>query len=150
VNAYYGFLQGLKGSTGPKRATYSAIAPQYPVPPTNCYAYEGLANGRNKALAGITGGVLIDVCDSVDWSQILPEIIARAAGRRSVSLTSEPDPGFPIGVSINGAAFPANGPNGEPHWTYDSVANAIRFDLSALPSPGAVVSVSYHLKCLPP
>ena len=93
-------------------------------------------SGRYEDIVQFTGGILEPICSG--WAQSLANVGQLAFGVRSVfSLQLAVDAPNSIVVTVDG--MPATG------WTYDPVANAVRF--SSPPPEGSTIEISYRPSC---
>jgi hypothetical protein len=84
-----------------------------------------------------TGGVSLSICTS-DWDALLRTLAEKSFGfTRRFPLSGVPE--GQVQVSVNGV--PVNG------WTFDAAGNAVVFDASSTPSPGASIDVTYTPRC---
>jgi hypothetical protein len=135
--AYYEtFFRALKGNN-PALLSLSAI-----VGPENlsaCPTASG-SGSRYLALAHATDGVIENIC-TPDWAASLAKLGRSTFGpRRSFKLSDKPADPAQVTVQVNGETLTTG-------WSYDATLNAIVFTADAVPSPGAIIDVTYPLGC---
>ena len=80
----------------------------------------------------------------------LEQLGTRFGYRSRFELTGVPDVsgGNTIDVAVDGVPIPPVDASGNTQWLYNSNADAIDFESSAIPWPGATVTVTYHPPCI--
>ncbi len=151
ASSYYlsSFLN-IKGFKRANQFSFSAIAGFVQPVPTGCaYSYDATERYRELVLA--TDGVKENIC-TANWAKSLEELGRTAFGYRATFfLNAVPDltGGRVLGVRVDGVAVPELDGLGIRAWTYDPVANAVRFEPAAVPTAGQTLTVSYNVGCLP-
>ena len=147
---YSGFLARLKGAS---QYSVSGMLPTQPTSAGSGCDYDESTAGQSptaRSLVASTGGALEEICNP-DWPAAMSRIGAVAFGsafRSRFPLSDLPDlSSAPITVTIDAVAIPAVSPVGDVRWTYNSAANAIDFEPSAVPEPGSTLRVSYTAGC---
>ena len=93
-----------------------------------------------------TGGSGTELCNP-DWADNFEPLRAALFSPRSrFQLAGVPAPGS-VGVSVNGAPVSSLAPDGGTVWTYESLQNWVRFELTEAPPPGSAIDISYQLEC---
>ncbi|MCB9647856.1 MAG: hypothetical protein H6730_14800 [Deltaproteobacteria bacterium] len=98
---------------------------------------------RYIEVARTLGGAVESICDP-RWDEVLGRISSTAFGLRARFELSEvpEDPGA-VEVRVNGLLLPAVAGG----WRYDAGSNSVLFVPSAIPQPGAEVSIRYRAVC---
>jgi hypothetical protein len=149
---YKNFFLNIKGLNRRNLFSFSAVTALSPTAPAttwNCDYDENYQPSAYAQMAQETNGIATEICTD-DWATALRQLGQSAFGYRTrFFLTASPDLGFPIDVQLDGVSYPANGPNGSVHWTYDSATSSINFTPLAVPNPGSTLTISYHVQCFP-
>ncbi|WPB75791.1 choice-of-anchor D domain-containing protein [Archangium violaceum] len=136
VSAYETFLLGLKSGDHSK-VRVSAIAG--PKDLATCPKASSSGN-RYIELAEKTGGVVESIC-TPNWADSLEKLSESAFGpNRTFQLSEGPLDPSRIVVRVDGVEVTTG-------WTYDSLANTIRFDTNSVPATDARVEVTYTVGC---
>ncbi len=147
---YLNSFLNIKGFKRANQFTFSAIAGFVQPVPTGCnYTYD--VNDRYRELVINSGGVRENIC-TPDWAATLQQLGKTAFGYRSVFfLNAVPDlsAGKVLAVAVDGNALPELTGAGVRNWTYDPVANALRFEPAAVPTAGQTLAITYTVGCLP-
>jgi hypothetical protein len=150
VSYYYNRMMNVKGFNRASMFTFNVIGPFASVAPSGCtYDDTSPDDGRYAYLVGQTSGVKEEICSS-NWSQKLQDLGKTAFGFRTVFyLNSTPDltGGKTLEVKIDGVVVPAVSA-GKTQWSYDPVANAVKFDATTTPGAGKTLTVTYFTACL--
>ncbi len=147
VTFYDNFFRNIKGFGNSSMFSFSAVVG---IQPGGCNGSGGSADygARYVQTANTTGGVVESIC-AANWGQTLANIGLNSFGlRRQFTLSSQPVP-VTIAVTVNGQPVPSTGAGGQVNWTYDQSTNSINFTASAVPQPGATITVTYTVACLP-
>ena len=136
-------LSRLLDVKGPDQAwlfSFNVVGPFTPPPlPPGCTIDSIPDDGHYKALVDASHGVSFDVC-TTDWAGELGRVGKSVFGLKSAfPLSAPPQNGTLPQVLVNGTT--AGG------WTWDAVTNTVLFSPSAVPPPGATVTVSYRPAC---
>lgn len=118
-----------------RRYNVSSIAPNG----TSCMGAEGHHGTRQNALADATEGVKGSIC-SASFATTLNEIQTRISELSTQFYLTRIPIVSTIVVKVNSAVVPKNDING---WSYNSVANSIKFHGSAIPSQGSQIAVDF-------
>ncbi len=133
--AYAKFFKEKKGAQQPARLRIEAIAPGTS---STCATAAGFPGARFAALVAQAGGEVFDVCQK-DYAPAL----ARVAAGGVVAQSAFPLSGVPgangVTVHVDGASAAG--------WTLNLGTNAIQFDASSVPPPGAHITVEYSQQC---
>jgi hypothetical protein len=137
------YFLSIHGASRPDRVTFHSIAG--PV-------FEECQTGPTQAFPGFNyywmtqqlSGNYLNICNE-DWQPLLQSLgIDTFQPLAEWTLSQAADPGS-LAVRVNGTDIP----RGAGGFTYNPSANSIRFDTSAVPSPGAEISVDYSGLCRP-
>ncbi len=147
VAYWFDQLRNIKGLRQANLFSLSAIAGFVDPAPFGCnYAPD---DGRYAQMVQLTNGVRENIC-TPDWATTLQQLGKTAFGfRTDFFLNATPDltGGKGITVRIDGRdVAPSNG--SATVWTYDPVANAVRFTPAAAPRPGQLLEIVYQVACL--
>jgi hypothetical protein len=135
-------IRALKAD--PNRLSVNGLLSLQTSPPPQCLN-DGVDVGRYAPLVQSTDGVVEDLCP-VSWTASLERITELLFGRRQRwTLFTAVDPGMPVSVTIDGVAVP----QGPTTWSWDAMANAVRFTRVRAPLPGQQVVVTSTAPCLP-
>jgi hypothetical protein len=147
VSYYVSLLGNLKR---PGEVTFSAIAPLQATSPLAGCAYDGTGPAtRTLQAVGALGGVAQEVCVS-SWTAPLVNVGQPAFGyRSSFPLAATPAAPATVEVRLNGVVVPEFTAGTTRVWRYDPVANAIAFEPLYVPAPGANLTMTYSVACLP-
>jgi len=128
---YASFFRSLKGAGREEMVSVHAVVGD------RCgnTVEEGI---RYKEVARATGGAVLPICTS-DWGPVLAKLAEETFGFR-LRFPLSGTPLSDIDVSVNGQAQLAG-------WRYDSAINAVLFDESSAPPPGASVDIAYVPAC---
>ncbi|MFZ5468850.1 MAG: choice-of-anchor D domain-containing protein [Myxococcota bacterium] len=143
VANYLNRFLNVKGFNRANMFTFNVIGPFAASPASGC-TYDDIApdDGRYQYMVTQTNGVKDEVC-APNWAQKLQDLGKTAFGfRTTFFLNAPPDltNGRTLEVKVDGATSTA--------WTYDPVANAVKFDAAQTPGPGQTLSVTYYVACL--
>ncbi len=134
VSAYKSFLDTVTGSSG-ATARYNVSAMTQSAQP--CQGGTNMV--RIMDLVNQTNGVIGDICQA-DFGPSMAQMSDKIATLSSrFFLTKQPIVST-ITVRVNSVSVPNDATNG---WTYDSAANAIVFNGSAIPPQDAVIDVNF-------
>ncbi|MBK7858466.1 MAG: choice-of-anchor D domain-containing protein [Archangiaceae bacterium] len=153
---YENQLRNIKGAQHSNLFSYNVIGP-FSIQVTGCSWDESSPDvSKHLYLVNAFSGVKDEIC-TPNWSTTLENLGKVAFGyRTNFFLTAEPDltGGNVIEVKIDqgdGAGpvkLDPTDPRGAPVWAYDSVSNSVVFQPLFVPSPGDVLTVTYHVACL--
>lgn len=102
-----------------------------------------------RGLVDATAGQASSICPSDAGLGALPGDLLGAYENTFV-LSRPADATAAIEVRVNGLLVPAMDPaTSSTLWAFDGPRNAVVFEPSATPAPGATVTISYSRACLP-
>ncbi len=142
-NDFGNWLEAYKGD--PALTTFSAIAG-----PTSgffpCFAiFSGISAEpapRIGAAIQRTGGIHASICN-MNMTDILTSLSVLSSGMQtSFALSYEPSDPFSVVVTVDGVVVPYSAVNG---FTFDPVTHVVTFHGMWIPSPNAVIEVTYPL-----
>jgi len=139
-------LEASFAALGP-RVTWTVVGPFSASPPAGC-SYEALDDGVHRQLAARFSGSTFDVCD-VGWGWPLVGFsdLGWYTPRSEFYLSAMPAPGTLPTVEVNGVVVPEVGVTR--NWSWDPLADSIRFEPAAVPPEGARVQVTFVAACGP-
>jgi hypothetical protein len=140
LDFYVNFLRGLKGARGANLVTFGGIVGTRS---GGCTGAGGQADyaPRYVTAAARLNGLTESICAST-WSTALQRLGLNAFGYRSrFLLGSDADPET-VEVFVDDRPVPAGA-----LWAYSAGVNAIDFDSTAIPPPGARIRVTYRAAC---
>lgn len=145
---WWASAERLKRGRSANHLSYSVVGPFLSMPPPGC-SYDGVDDGVHAQVVSALSGTMEDICP-VDWSQVMRRVGQVAfGGRDTFFLTARPDPlGAPPEVRVDGVVVPPSS-GGVTTWTYDAVANAVRFTVANAVVAGQSVEVRYQVACMP-
>ncbi|WP_235685669.1 MULTISPECIES: choice-of-anchor D domain-containing protein [Corallococcus] len=136
VDFYETYFLALKGND-PSKVTFNAVVG--PEDLSTCPTSSS-SGTRYMELARKLGGVVDSIC-TPNWATSLEKLSESAFGPNRTFPLSE-SPANPGAISVRVDGVPATG-----GWSYDGRANAVIFDRSRAPAPGALVEITYPLGC---
>jgi len=144
VSTYALLLASLKG---PNAVSFSAFTPLGTTPPMGC-AYDLAPGTRTQNAVSLLRGVSEEICTTT-WATALANVGTRVFGPRVDYTLRAPVMGGSVTVLINGSPVSPITPSGATVWTFSAATNTVSFALAFAPQPGATVTVSYPVACLP-
>jgi hypothetical protein len=152
VSFYVDFFRSIKGTQNTNQFSLSAIVePNWtgtthsgPSCPDGSGEFPGF---RYMDAANRTGGAIESICSS-DWSRTLQNLGLSVFGYKARFFLSNAAVPGSIVVMVDGIVVPSTSPIGQLQWSYDAAMNAVKFEPTAIPEPGAQIDVTYTAQCI--
>lgn len=139
------FFESVKGRNRPDRSAVHAIAGPTSEPCVVQGRFQAQPGFRYEWMATETGGLFNNICDE-DWSPALTQLgLDVFVPLDEWNLSQAADPGSVV-VTVDGVSVPFDAQDG---YTYNPVANSVKFHGDAVPDPGAQIVVEYLGLCRP-
>jgi hypothetical protein len=139
------FFYSVKGAHRPDRVAVHAIAGPVSEPCEAEGRFPPQPGYRYFNMTRETGGIFFNICRP-DWQPVLQQLgLDVFTPTDEWDLSQAADPGT-IQVTVDGLAVQPGLQNG---WSYNLVGNSVKFNGSAVPTPGAQVVITYSGLCRP-